>query len=245
MLGQKDPEIVRAGAPAYLLLIDSLLEDAPDDTGLLLGGARLYGAYGSALVQDPVRRRQLTAQALAYAERALCLRQPGLCGVRSSPYQDLAASLPSIGARDLPLFFTFASAWAGWIQARSDDWGAIADLPKVELVLERVVETDPGFEQGRAQLYLGVMRSLIPPALGGRPERARKHFELAITYSQGHDLMAKVEYARSYARLVFDQSLHDRLLNEVLQANPEQPGLTLSNVLAQRQARELLDDGYF
>jgi hypothetical protein len=245
MLGQSDPEIVRAGAPAYLLLIDSLLEDAPDDTGLLLAGARLYDAYGSGLVQDPERRRQLTAHALDYAQRALCLRHRKVCEARGKPYPEFAASLPSIQTGDLSLFFTFASAWAGWIQARSDDWGAIADLPKAELVLERVVEAEPGFEHGRAQLYLGVMRSLVPPALGGRPERAREHFELAIAYSQGRDLIAKVEYARDYARLMFDQALHDRLLNEVLQADPEQPGLTLSNVLAQRQARELLDEGYF
>jgi hypothetical protein len=245
MLDQADPEIVRAGAPAYLLLIDSLLEDAPRDSGLLLAGARLYDAYGSGLVQDPERRRQLTARALGYAQRALCLAHPKVCEARSKPYQDFAASLPEIQRKDLPLFFGFASAWAGWIEARSDDWGAIADLPKVELVLERVAEADPGFEQGRAQLYLGVIGSLVPPALGGRPERAREYFELAITYSQGRDLIAKVEYARNYARLMFDQPLHDRLLNEVLQADPEQPGLTLSNVLAQRQARELLDEEYF
>ena len=59
--------------------------------------------------------------------------------------------------------------------------------------------------------------------------------------------MAKVEFARRYARLVFDRPLHDRLLNEVLQAPANVPGLTLSNTLAQRSARELLKsaDSYF
>ncbi len=118
-------------------------------------------------------------------------------------------------------------------------------MPKVELLLERVTAVDPGFEQGRAQLYLAILRSLIPPSLGGKPERARVHFEQAIAYSEDRDLIAKVEYARYYARMVFDQALHDRLLQEVLAADPEQPGLTLSNVLAQRQARELLADEYF
>jgi hypothetical protein len=85
------------------------------------------------------------------------------------------------------------------------------------------------------------MRSQLPPALGGKPELGRAQFEQAIAISNNRDLMAKVEYARNYARLVFDQELHDRLLNEVLQASPEEPGLTLSNVLAQQQARRLLD----
>jgi hypothetical protein len=37
--------------------------------------------------------------------------------------------------------------------------------------------------------------------------------------------------------------LHDRLLNEVLAADPVKPGLTMLNTLAQREARELLASG--
>ena len=39
---------------------------------------------------------------------------------------------------------------------------------------------------------------------------------------------------------MFDRELHDRLLKEVLAADPHVPGMTLSNVLAQREAAELL-----
>jgi hypothetical protein len=77
--------------------------------------------------------------------------------------------------------------------------------------------------------------------MGGKPEEGRRQFEKAIAISGGDDLMAKVEYARRYARMVFNRELHDRLLREVLAADPVQPGLTLGNVLAQRQARELLE----
>jgi hypothetical protein len=40
---------------------------------------------------------------------------------------------------------------------------------------------------------------------------------------------------------VFDQALHDRLLDEVLAADPKAPGLTLINTLAREQARQLKD----
>ena len=53
--------------------------------------------------------------------------------------------------------------------------------------------------------------------------------------------MVKVLYARYYARLVFDRPLHDRLLREVLEADPRAPGLTLSNTLARQQAHRLLE----
>ena len=67
-------------------------------------------------------------------------------------------------------------------------------------------------------------------------------FERAVELSGGRNLMAKVLFAEYYARLVFDRPLHDRLLEEVVAADPEEPGLTLSNTLAQEQARQLLDD---
>ncbi|HZW58754.1 MAG TPA: TRAP transporter TatT component family protein, partial [Woeseiaceae bacterium] len=75
----------------------------------------------------------------------------------------------------------------------------------------------------------------------------RAYFERAIELTGGTDLAAKVEFARGYARLVYDRALHDRLLDEVLAADPDVPGYTLTNVLAQRDAQALLAsaDDYF
>jgi hypothetical protein len=59
--------------------------------------------------------------------------------------------------------------------------------------------------------------------------------------------MAKVVYARHYARLVFDRKLHDKLISEVLAADPDVPGYTLVNTIAQQQAKQLAAsaDDYF
>ena len=69
----------------------------------------------------------------------------------------------------------------------------------------------------------------------------------AIDISDGTDLSAKVEYANGYARLLYERELHDQLLTEVLEADTNVPGSTLLNVLAQRQAEDLLKsaDDYF
>ncbi|HIF96410.1 MAG TPA: hypothetical protein EYQ54_05175, partial [Myxococcales bacterium] len=90
--------------------------------------------------------------------------------------------------------------------------------------------------------YLGVLYTLRPAHMGGLPEIGRTHFERAIELSNGRNLMAKVFFARSYARLIFDRELHDELLIEVVEADPVAPGFTLSNTLAQEQAEELLLD---
>ncbi len=245
MLNQDDPETVKSGMAAYLILIDSLIANSPDDTDLLMSGSRLYGAYGGSLVTNPERKKRLSAKALNYAERAFCPKNPTICEHRKGDFSKFIAAATTLDEGDKESLYTFATAWAGWIQARTEDWEAIAELPKAEHLLQRLVEIDPATEAGRAQLYLAVIRSQLPLTLGGKPEQGKRHFELALQYSEGNDLIIKVEYARFYARLIFDQTLHDRLLTEVVEANPESPGLTLSNTIAQQQAKLLLEEEYF
>lgn len=245
MLEQTDPELVRTGVPAYLLLLDSMLLEDPDNPGLLMAGAELYGAYAGSLVKEAERRRQLSAKALDYAERSLCLTAPAVCAKRSGDFDSFVQAVREVPASQAKVLYVYGAALSGWIQANAGDWRAVAELPRAKSLMERLAELDPGLEHGRAFLYLGVMDSQIPAALGGKPEQARAWFEQAIRLSGGRDLIAKVEMAHHYARLVFDQPLHDSLLQEVLAADPKEPGLTLSNVLAQEQARRLLADKYF
>ena len=247
ILNQNDPETVRAGAPAYLLLIDSLIEDNPDDPGKLATGAKLYSAYASIFVTDKERAQRLAQKSMDYARRALCLHNHTLCEAYTQPFAVFAPVLAKTDIADVPMLYMFGSTWAGWVQINSADWNSIADLPKIKAMMQRIVLLDEAYEHGGAHLYLGVFASQLPPSLGGKPEQARQHFEQAIALSHGRNLMAKVLYARHYARLVYDRELHDRLLNEVLAAQAEAPGLTLINILAKQEAKSLLDsaDAYF
>lgn len=240
VLNQDDPAIVAAGLPAYLLLLDGMIAQDPDNVGLLLGGARLYGAYGGSFVEDPARAARHTERALHYARRAACSDISELCAVMTSPYRDFAPVVDKVPSRRAAVLYGLCSAWAGWIQANSDDWNAIADIPKVEACLDRVVALDDRHDSGMPHMYLGVLHSLRPESLGGKPAQGRKAFERALDISDGGNQMARVLYAEHYARLMFDQELHDRLLNEVLIGDVQKPGLTLLNVLARERAKVLL-----
>jgi hypothetical protein len=242
-----DPEVVQSGLPTLILLSDGFIHDDPRDEDKLMAGAELYTTYASTFVTDPDRVLRLTARARDYAERSMCAYRQKLCHLSALPFDEFQARMALVQKRHIPFLYGYATTWAGWIQARSTDWSAVADLPKVKAALQRVVAVNEGYRNGYAHLYLGVIDTLLPPALGGKPEEGRTHFERVLTMTQGHDLMVKVEYARRYARIVYDRTLHDRLLNEVLAAPVEAPGLTLSNMLAQRTARDLLKsaDAYF
>jgi tetratricopeptide (TPR) repeat protein len=244
---QDDPELVRDGAPAYLLLMDSLVEGSPDNGDILEAAATLYSAYAAVFVVDPERAARLSNRARAYAGRALCTGQGALCGLGELPFEEMQSTLTQASEKNLSQLFTYCVAWLVYIRAHSDDWGALADLAKVEIALDRVLELDESYQNGSPHLYLGILQTLRPPALGGEPEEARGHFERAIVLSDGKDLSINVEFARGYARLLYERELHDRLLTEVLEADPVQTRLTLTNTLAQRDARQLLDsaDDYF
>lgn len=248
VLNSDDPATVRDGLPAYLLLLDGLAGSEPrDDAGklaLLFAAAELNGAYaGNFTGGDRERARRLAGKALAYARRGTCAQDAGLCAALDRDVDGFQAAVTAAPAKNVAGLYALAAAWAGTLQANRDDWGAIADLPKIEALLDRVVAIEPGHGRGMARVYLGVLNSLRPEALGGKPEQGREHFEAAIAQSGGRNLYAKTLMAEYYARLVFEQPLHDRLLAEVLAADPREPGFTLMNVLAQQRAKALVESG--
>jgi tetratricopeptide (TPR) repeat protein len=240
ILSHDDPQTVKAGMPAFLLVMDGLIEADPEDADRLAGGATLYTAYAATFVDDAARRKRLAARALGYAERSACAEAEALCGLRTASFEQATATVAAFGEEpaDAKPLFTLAQSWLGWIKANSDDLAAIAELPRAQAALERVLALDP--DNADAHLYMGILFTALPEALGGKPEEGRRRFERAIELGQGADLAAKVQFAESYARLVFDRELHDRLLNEVVAAPAEAPGRTLQNVLAKERAQALL-----
>jgi hypothetical protein len=247
ILNQDDPETVRQGAPAYLLLIDGLIADSPENIDLLLAGASLYSSYANAFVDDHDRAARLAIKGRNYGWRALCSSNRSACGIWSAPYDEFEASISKMSTKQLPVLYGAGAAWATWIVVNTDDWSAVADKARVDAMMRRVVELDESYDDGAAYLYLGSLATILPKAMGGQPEEGRQAFERAIELSDGRNLMAKVMLAEDYAKLVFDAELYDRLCREVIEADPVAPGLTLVNTLAQERARVLLadSDDYF
>jgi hypothetical protein len=241
ILNQQDPDLVASGLPAYLLLVDGLIYQQPDNEDLLAAGARLFSLYGSRFATDQKAAVELTAKAHRYGDRAMCLAYEPACTWDGLSYDAFVASLSGIDERRIVYLYSFAIGWLSYLDATSSDWSAVAELPWVEAAMTRALEIDEGYDHGAIHGYLGILNALRPPALGGRPEVAKRHFERAIELSGGHDLSIKVEYARRYARLMFEQDLHDSLLEEVINTPAQQPGYTLFNTLAKQEAVHLLE----
>ena len=177
----------------------------------------------------------------------LCASNKIACGIHDRPFKEFESVLEKLQKKDADSLFTYGLTSIAFIKVHSDDWGAMAKLPRVEAAFKRVQALNPEYEVVQVEHFLGVLNTIRPPALGGDFDAGKAHYERALALSGGKDLSINVDYARYYARTLYDRELHDSLLNNVMSAEPNQDGYTLFNTLAQREAQELLDaaDEYF
>ena len=124
----------------------------------------------------------------------------------------------------------------------------MAELPRVELLMKKVLKLDEGFHYGGPHLFMGVWYASRPKMAGGDLKAAQAHFLKAIELGQGKFLMANIYYADQYAKKAFDKELYISILEKVLQTPADSvPELTLLNTVAHRKAKEMLAeaDDYF
>ncbi len=252
------PRHAREAAPALLKMLDGFIVSSPENRGLLLRGAEMNAtfAFGFIEEEDPAWARELYRRAHDYARRALALEDRTLA--RTLDKGDEAAVQAAVAAieaddedRIEPLFWT-AFAWGGFINVSRSDQRAIADLPKVVAVMERLARIAPDFYYAGPHLFLAVYFSSRGSMLGGDVKKSAAHFAEVFKRTKGKYLIADVLYARFYcvawgekeperARKEFT-----RRLKAVVAAKDDiDPDNRLVTALAKARARKLepeLDD---
>jgi hypothetical protein len=191
----------REAAPALLKLLDGIVEMAPSNERLLVKGAEMNATFAFGLIEeeDPSRARLLYQKAHRYALRALEERDENWRRALDSPEAELRAKLDTLEADDpsIPELFWAAFARGGEINLSRADPRAIADLPKVLAVMERLAEIVPGFFHGGPHLFLGVYYGSRGSALGGDPQKSAAHFAKARALTGGKFPIIDVLYART------------------------------------------------
>jgi hypothetical protein len=143
--------------------------------------------------------------------------------------------------KKIPYIFWGAACWANWIILNLDSMEAMAELPRVELLIRRAQELDEGFYYGGPDLFLGVWLASRPAVAGGDLKKAQQYFLRALDFGKGKFLMAYVYYADNYARRALDKELFVSTLKKVLETPADiSPELTLVNTIAKNKAAELL-----
>jgi signal transduction histidine kinase len=248
ILDHDDPKMVAEAIPPYLLLQESLLIKDPDNKVLLTSTANLYTSY-IVLAEnlDDKRKQRLSQKAFTYSLRSACLYKQVYCALNKKKYDEFTQIIDQSNISDLDTLYALGKNWANWIKINRSDWNAVAQLAQVKYIMTHVISQKDDYKKGEAHLYMAILESIVPPALGGKPDVAKLHFEKALQLSNNKNLMTKVLYAKHYARMMFDRELHDSLLKTVISAKVTEKNLTLSNTLAQQQAKKLLQsaEDYF
>jgi len=242
-----DIELLKDAMPASLVQLDGFIEISPDNRDLLLRGAEANAGYAFAFVKDKNRKRMLNEKARDYALRVL-KQNDDFREAFDKSLDDYIVSLDSLGKEDVPALFFASSSWLQWIALSMTDPEALMDLPKVEAMMERVLELDETFMYGSIHAGFGSYYAARSVTLGGKPVKAKYHFDKAFELSESKYLVFYLLYARYYAVQIQDRELFVETLNKVINAPPNLlPERNLANEIARVKAKELLAevDEYF
>ena len=247
-----DPELVREAVPFALKAMESLLAERPDHKGLLTALCRGFTQYAVAFVRqdaeeeiDPGRRRagmeragRLFLRAKEYGVRGLSVGREGFAGRLSA---DPAGAAAEAGTVDVPLLYWTAVSWSLAVTSSPDNPSLLADLPRCEALIRRVLALSEGYDGGAIHEFLVAYEGGRPEAMGGSVSRARWHFERAMELSGGRKVSPLVTFAETVSVRTQDRKEFLGLLDRALafDARGTAPGHRMANLVSQRRARWL------
>jgi predicted anti-sigma-YlaC factor YlaD len=249
-----DPELVKAAVPFSLKLMESLLEENPRHRGLLFATASGFTQYAYGFVQQEAdeaedkdvqlaselrsRARRLYLRARNYGLRGLELQHKGF---QKALGTNPKAAVSMARSKDVPLLYWTAVSWAAAISVSKDNPDLIADLPKVEALIDRALELNESFDHGAIHSFLITYEMGRRAGQSDPAARARKHFERALELTGGQMAGPLVSFAEAVSVQRQDQGEFASLLQRALAINvDEKPEWRLVNLIMQRRARWLL-----
>lgn len=242
-LDEPDPELAREAMASNLKLFEALLACDPGNRRLLLRAAEGFNGYSFLYLEDaqPERAKGLYLRGRDFALK-LVERNPKLASLPAKDLDGAAAALKAAGPQDVPALFWAAFGWGAWINLSKDNPAAVADLPKVVAVMQRVSDLDPSFHFAGPDLFFGMYYASRPAIAGGDTAKAKTYFESARARTSGKFLMTYVLEARYLAVASQDQELFKALLSKVAESEAGVlPESRLTDAVAKKKAAALLE----
>ena len=258
MRGFWDYEIARAGTASAIMQLEAMHSVSPQNEALSLALASAYIGHTFGYVEldmeqasadhqfaKATRLRQ-RAELLYRRARDLALatmrtRDPAIDALLKGEPAALAQYLEREydEAEDIAPVFWTASSW-GSMLGQTDALDATIDLPMIRVMIEHVIERDPGYESGTGLVFLGGVLAQTPPAFGGDLEKAKSYFERALELTKRRSHVVQLNYAKLYAATTGDQALFQALLSEIIAPEDQGSDVRLSNKIARMHATLLL-----
>jgi predicted anti-sigma-YlaC factor YlaD len=242
-----DPELIREAVPFALKLQESLLAESPNHPGLLLATTSGFTQYGYAFIQQDADELESTnlaaANALRVRARNLYLRARDY-GLRGLQVKDRGfdKAVREATKRDVPLLYWTAAAWGSAISVSKNNPDLVADLPKVEALIDRALALDEAFDHGAIHSFL-INYEMARPGVraDAAAARAKQHFERAMQLTGGQLASPLVAYAEAVCIQKQQRAEFEKLLKQALVIDVDQKvEWRLTNLIMQRRAKWLL-----
>ncbi len=263
---ESDLELAERSSLSNMKMLEGLLEVTPDNEDLLLLASSSFTRYTFGFLEEQIeiaderydfeekkkhvkRAVNFYERGKNYALRAMEKHRKGFSQLIKGDLERFSLELGQLQKKHVPALFWVAYAWGSIINLQQSEPARLAELTRVELMMDRLLELDERFFFGGAHLFYGIFYGGRPEMLGGDAEKARGHFKRAIEITQGKFLMAPFMLAKCYAFQTQNKELFEKTLQEIIDAPDDLfPDQRLANEIAKRRARRLLarvDDLFF
>jgi hypothetical protein len=247
-----DLELIRDALPANIKLLEALLESSPNNAKLLSLLSQMYASYTFAFLEGDLDRPKPVDQKLLkerinrfyqrgmrYGERAL-VQESKRCAEGLKVLTEMDACLQDLDREAVPSLYWYGFNLAAYMNRNLNSMSALAQGPKMEKAMQRVLELDPGYNFGTGHLFLMLYSGSRSPMMGGNAEKADQH-AAAIQKIAGPDfLLAEVYRARYVLVQRQEREAFEKVLKAVLASNPDtskSPQMGLYNSLAKARAK--------
>src|SRR5690349_1617027 len=207
----EDPDLAEEAIPGGIGTMETVLEIRPEDERIRMLLQRSYASYAFGFLQDRMevalanddeetsehfRRRasmaHLRAKTIGMGTMTMWEDENG--GAEGAVRRGIEAWTRYLRNFDdaeeqVPTLFWTCYAWAQWVGMNTDNVDALADLPFINALADRIMALDPSFmDHAPRALHAGLIGT-APEQLGGRPRDAKVEFEDAIRRSGRRNLM--------------------------------------------------------
>ena len=240
---ETDLKLAEQALASNIILLEGMVKGDPCNTKLIVLTAQALAGYALGFAEDATPERAKVFYLRARDLGMTILKENAdFSRALDGPLEDLQKAMYEFGKKDVPLLFWTGFSWAGWINLSLNDPQSFADLPKVQIIMQRILDLDESYFHGATHLFFGSVWGMKPKILGGDPEKAKEHFEKNLKLTEGKFLLTYVYYAKYYALKTLDEDFFDQLLNKVLSTPVDiLPGYQLLNMIAREKAKDLLN----
>ncbi|MDX9703520.1 MAG: TRAP transporter TatT component family protein [Candidatus Auribacterota bacterium] len=238
---ESDFNLAQTALPANIKLLEGLVLSYPSRRDLKVWVSEALCGYGFGFVEDNDKKRasMLYLRAKEYAVQN-AVRHIQFKAEYIYDINEFEKWLSKRSEKDIDILYWLGHSWGAYIAINLNNPDAMADLPKVRWIMERVIALDERFYNAGAHLFLGSLYASIPVMFGGSEEKSLYHFNRGFSLNGEKFLLAHYYFAKTYCVRFLKKDAFYQSLEYIEQFDTAQyPNLRLFNSIAVYKADQL------